>query len=83
MFQHRGDAYGRAVLWVTDGNEYTTFLMEFQAADPYVNVNTSGLRVQRGNAVTIRLRFRGAGQWGGWGWSPAGSVQTLRFISHI
>ena len=54
MFVHGGDAYGRAVLWVTDGGDLTTFLMEFQASEPFVNVNTTGIDVMRGETAVIR-----------------------------
>ena len=55
-FQHSGSNYGRAAIWVTDGQFYSTGLFEVHASDPYVRVaNNTGLAVQKGGTVTILI----------------------------
>ena len=51
---HQGASYGRAVIWVTDGQFYKTGLLEIQAENPYIRlVNDTGLSVQKGQRVVI------------------------------
>ncbi|KAI0239538.1 Chondroitin sulfate proteoglycan 4 [Lamellibrachia satsuma] len=53
-FKHSGPAYAKTVLWVTDGQFYSTGLLEIQVSDPYVKiVNNTGLAVLKGGNVKI------------------------------
>ncbi|NXC46729.1 CSPG4 protein, partial [Penelope pileata] len=54
LFLHRGADFGRFVLFVTDGKHYTSFLLEVNATDPYVNLaNNTGLLVQKGKEEIV------------------------------
>ncbi|XP_061473901.1 chondroitin sulfate proteoglycan 4-like [Rhineura floridana] len=54
LFMHHGAAYGRFVLFVTDGKHYTSSLLEVSASDPYVRLaNNTGLLIQKGREGTI------------------------------
>ncbi|KAM4707174.1 chondroitin sulfate proteoglycan 4-like [Discoglossus pictus] len=49
LYIHHGSDYGRFVLFVTDGQHYTSSLLEVSASEPYVKiVNNTGLLVQKG-----------------------------------
>ncbi|XP_050402856.1 chondroitin sulfate proteoglycan 4 [Patella vulgata] len=54
LFQHQGDDYGRAALWVTDGQFYTTSLFEVQASAPFIKIgNNTGITVKKGSYSPI------------------------------
>ncbi|KAG8131106.1 hypothetical protein E2320_017659 [Naja naja] len=54
LFVHRGAAYGRFVLFVTDGKHYTSSLLEVSASEPYVLLaNNTGLLIQKGKKAVI------------------------------
>ncbi|XP_060063653.1 chondroitin sulfate proteoglycan 4-like [Ylistrum balloti] len=53
-FQHSGDLYGRTVIWVSDGQYYTTSLLEIQASPPEISLTrNTGLLVNNGQATPI------------------------------
>ncbi|XP_033749452.1 chondroitin sulfate proteoglycan 4-like [Pecten maximus] len=53
-FQHSGDPYGRTVIWVSDGQYYTTSLLEIQASPPEISLTrNTGLLVNNGQAMPI------------------------------
>ncbi|OWF54066.1 chondroitin sulfate proteoglycan 4-like [Mizuhopecten yessoensis] len=53
-FQHSGDPYGRTVIWVSDGQYYTTSLLEIQASTPEISLSrNTGLLVNNGQATPI------------------------------
>lgn len=55
-FQHSGDLYGRSVMWVSDGQYYTTSLLEIQASNPEISiVSNTGLLVKSGQITPITL----------------------------
>lgn len=54
VFQHRGDSFGRATIFVTDGQFVWTGLFEIQASDPYIAVKkNTGVSVHRGGKAVI------------------------------
>ncbi|XP_018418819.1 PREDICTED: chondroitin sulfate proteoglycan 4-like [Nanorana parkeri] len=54
LFIHHGGAYGRFVLFVTDGKHYTSSLLEVTASEPFIKViNNTGLLVQKGKDKII------------------------------
>ncbi|KAJ8304606.1 hypothetical protein KUTeg_018189 [Tegillarca granosa] len=54
-YQHSGsELFGRAVIWVSDGQFYTTSLFEIAASNPYVKViNNTGILARVGASTTI------------------------------
>ncbi|XP_013793284.2 chondroitin sulfate proteoglycan 4-like, partial [Limulus polyphemus] len=57
IFRHNGPSYGKAVLWITDGQFYVTGILEIQASGPFINVTkNTGLIVQRGDTGRITTR---------------------------
>lgn len=59
LFIHQGGAYGRFVLFVTDGKHYTSSLLEITASEPFIKIiNNTGLLVQKGkNKVITTANF--------------------------
>ena len=54
MFKHHGEEHGRAAIYVTDGQFYTTTLFEIEAGDPFIEiVKNTGAIVKRNNNVII------------------------------
>ncbi|XP_073478531.1 chondroitin sulfate proteoglycan 4-like [Aquarana catesbeiana] len=54
LFTHQGGAYGRFVLFVTDGKHYTSSLLEITASEPFIKIiNNTGLLVQKGKDKVI------------------------------
>lgn len=54
LFIHHGGAYGRFVLFVTDGKHYTSSLLEVTASEPFIKIiNNTGLLVQKGKDTII------------------------------
>ena len=54
MFKHHGDEHGRAAIYVTDGQFYTTSLFEIEAGDPFIEIiRNTGAIVKRNNMVKI------------------------------
>ncbi|ESO92529.1 hypothetical protein LOTGIDRAFT_120635, partial [Lottia gigantea] len=54
LFQHSGAEYGRAALWVTDGQFFTNSLFEIQASPPFVKIqNNTGITVKKGSFSSI------------------------------
>ncbi|XP_022246214.1 chondroitin sulfate proteoglycan 4-like [Limulus polyphemus] len=54
IFRHNGAHYGKAVLWITDGQFYATGNVKIRASDPFINVTTNtGLIVRRGDIELI------------------------------
>ena len=52
--KHHGAAYGKNVIWVNDGDFYSTGLFEIQASEPYIRmVNNTGLALRAGESVPI------------------------------
>ncbi|XP_069138119.1 chondroitin sulfate proteoglycan 4-like [Argopecten irradians] len=53
-FQHSGKPYSRTVIWVSDGQYYTTSLLEIQASPPEISLTrNTGLLVHNGQATPI------------------------------
>ena len=53
-FRHSGPAYAKTVLWVTDGQFYSTGFLEIQVSEPYVKiVNNTGLAVLKGGSIQM------------------------------
>ena len=53
-FKHHGAAYGKNVIWVNDGDFYSTGLFEIQASDPYIRIaNNTGLALRAGENTPI------------------------------
>lgn len=51
LFKHIGAAFGRIMLWVSDGQYYASTELKVRATPPFVKVmNNSGLIVQRGDS---------------------------------
>ncbi|CAH1252993.1 CSPG4 [Branchiostoma lanceolatum] len=56
IFRHDGSAYGRGVIRVSDGQFYSTGLLEVRASSPFISiVNNTGIVVQKGNRLAITL----------------------------
>lgn len=54
LFRHSGPDYGKTVIWVTDGQFYSTGLLEVRASDPYVMVSANtGVLCLKGSSVII------------------------------
>lgn len=54
IFRHSGSAYGRAVLWVTDGKYFTSGLLEIKASAPFVALSANtGAVAQLGRQVAL------------------------------
>ncbi|KAG1674790.1 Chondroitin sulfate proteoglycan 4 [Nymphon striatum] len=54
MFQHNGELHGRTVLWVTDGQFYTTGILNIEASDPFLKISTNlDLIVKHGDSQVI------------------------------
>ncbi|KAI8507734.1 hypothetical protein Bbelb_139740, partial [Branchiostoma belcheri] len=54
IFRHSGSSYGRGVIRVTDGQFYSTGLLEVRASSPFISiVNNTGIVVQKGNRLAI------------------------------
>uniref|UniRef100_A0A8C5H071 Chondroitin sulfate proteoglycan 4-like n=1 Tax=Gouania willdenowi TaxID=441366 RepID=A0A8C5H071_GOUWI len=51
---HKGASTGRFVLFVSDGKNFVSGLLDISAQDPFLNVgNNTGLLVQKGHSVTF------------------------------
>ncbi len=51
LFKHIGAAFGRIMLWVSDGQYYASTELKVRASPPFIRVvNNSGLIVQRGDS---------------------------------
>ena len=51
LFKHIGAAFGRIMLWVSDGQYYASTELKVRASPPFIEVvNNSGLIVQRGDS---------------------------------
>ncbi|KAK5615421.1 hypothetical protein CRENBAI_001263 [Crenichthys baileyi] len=54
LFIHKGDSTGRFVLFVSDGKNFVSGLLDISAYDPFLKVvNNTGLLVQKGQSVTF------------------------------
>ncbi|KAJ8286944.1 hypothetical protein GJAV_G00045180 [Gymnothorax javanicus] len=54
LFVHRGVSFGRFVLFVSDGQHYTSTLLDVRAQDAYLKVgNNTGLLVQKGKELAF------------------------------
>lgn len=54
LFVHKGVSSGRFVLFVSDGKNFVSSLLDISAHDPFLKIaNNTGLLVQKGQAVTF------------------------------
>ncbi|XP_061762150.1 chondroitin sulfate proteoglycan 4 isoform X1 [Nerophis ophidion] len=54
LFIHKGVGVGRFVLFVSDGKNFVTSLLDISAQDPFLKADTNtGLLVQKGQSVTF------------------------------
>ncbi|CAM1295101.1 Uncharacterised protein g1191 [Pycnogonum litorale] len=54
LFKHNSEDYGRAILWVTDGQYYTTGILEINASSPFLRIlNNTEPIVKHGDSKTI------------------------------
>ncbi|XP_067134539.1 LOW QUALITY PROTEIN: chondroitin sulfate proteoglycan 4-like [Centruroides vittatus] len=54
VFKHNGANYGKAALWVTDGQFYATGVLEIEASEPFLRVSgNTGLVVRRGENAPL------------------------------
>ncbi|XP_057688576.1 chondroitin sulfate proteoglycan 4 [Corythoichthys intestinalis] len=54
LFIHRGASVGRFVLFVSDGKNFVSSLLDINAQEPFLKVaNNTGLMVQKGQSVSI------------------------------
>ena len=51
--QHKDAAYGKSVIWVSDGKHISTSLLEIQASDPFVRLESNVVVVERGQSIAI------------------------------
>lgn len=56
LFKHQGDPTGRTVLWVTDGEFYTTGILQINASSPFLVVTTNVAPIiKHGDSMVIGL----------------------------
>ena len=54
LFRHKGDEFGRSILWISDGQFYASGVLEIKASKPYLKVSkNTGLIVKYGESGLI------------------------------